>query len=196
MYEKIAALIARNDFHTADKLLKKHDMSLTQEQKDTLQKLAEAQRRENQRAVRISEKNKKRVRRWNRHSCIVLPLQIKLGKVILAGLPLLVAPYLKNKFYAPEKFEIPAVEILFLIYLLIVVLFCGLTFMDAHTNKISNREAKQRAGKPDRKLSKYFLTFQHLENKSSEEARNWLAALIFFVLWSLVQLRHVFSMLS
>ena len=34
MYEKIAALIARNDFVTAEKLLKKHNVSLTQEQKD------------------------------------------------------------------------------------------------------------------------------------------------------------------
>lgn len=194
MYEKIAALIVRNDFYTAEKLLKKHDTLLTQEQKEALRKLAETQRQENQRAARKSEKNMKRVRRWEKHGLMKLSLEIKLGKGTLAGLILFV-PYLKNKIYAwPEKFEIPAMEILLLIYLFVVAFFCGLVFMDAHTGKIRNREAKQRAGKPNRNLPELFQTFQDTERKFAEEERNWLIALIFFTLWSLVQLWRVFSM--
>ena len=56
MYEKIAALIARNDFVTAEKLLKKHNVSLTQEQKDALWKFKETQQQENQWAARKSGK--------------------------------------------------------------------------------------------------------------------------------------------
>ena len=97
MYEKIAALIARNDFVTAEKLLKKHNVSLTQEQKDALWKFKETQQQENQWAARKSEKNKKRVRRWGRYGHVVLPLQIKLARGTQAGLIIFV-PYLKNKF--------------------------------------------------------------------------------------------------
>lgn len=194
MYEKIAALIARNDFHTAEKLLKKHDMLLTQEQKEALRKLAETQLRENQRAARKSEKNMKRIKRWGKHGLMKLSLKIKLGKGILAGLILFV-PYLKNKIYAwPEKFEIMPMEILLLAYLLVVVLFCALGFMDAHTHKISSYEAKQRVRDPNKKWHGLFRTFQDAERKFAEDERNWLAALIFFGFWSVVQLWHVFSM--
>ena len=104
MYEKIAALIARNDFHTAEKLLRKHDLSLTRDQKDSLRKLAETQRLHNQRTAQKSESNMKHVRRWGQLGRITLPLEIRLGKGVLAGL-ILFAPYLKNKIYAwPEKF--------------------------------------------------------------------------------------------
>lgn len=196
MYEKIAALIARNDFVTAEQLLKKYDVSLTQEQKDALWKFKETQQQENQRAARKSEKNKKRVRRWGRHGHVVLPLQIKLARGTQAGLIIFV-PYLKNKFYAwPEKFIIPTMEIFLLVYLVIVTSFCALEFMDEHIGKISNREARQRAENPNRKSSEWFQTFQNLENRCAEGERNWLIALIFFSAWSLLQLWQVFSMVT
>ena len=194
MYEKIAALIIRNDFHTADKLLKKHAPSLTQEQQDALQQLIETQQQKNQRAAQKNRKNKAFITRWSRLGRIALPLQINLLKMTRAGLILFV-PYLKNKITAwPEKFEIPAMETFLLIYLILVSLSCGLEFMDARTGKLSSRAAKQRAeksGKDD--ASKLAFTFQRAENKFTQEERNWLMALVFFTLWSLVQLWQVLT---
>ena len=84
-------------------------------------------------------------------------------------------------------------ETLLLAYLFVWVLFCGLEFMDAHTGKISSHEAKQRAGKSKGDRRELFQTFQSVENRYAGAERGWLAALIFFALWSFVQLWYVFA---
>lgn len=190
MYEKIRALISRNDFTTAEKLLEKHSASLPETQETHLRALILEKRRENQRDAERRERRLRLERRWHSHWRTVLPLERALAKCVLGGLVLFV-PYLKNKFYAwPEPFEIPGMEILLLVYLLAAALLCGLAFMDAHTSKLSRREAERRAEKAGTDTA--FRTFARLEKRSAKEARGWLAALLCVTLWILIQIRHIF----
>ena len=188
--EKIRALISRNDFTTAEKLLEKHSASFAESEEDELRALIAEKRRENQRNARKRERRLRLGRRWNSHWRTVLPLERALARCVLAGMILFV-PYLKNKFYAwPEPFEILGMEIFLLVYLLAAALLCGLALMDAHTRKLSSREAKRRTEKAGGELM--FQTFQRMEKRGAKEERGWLAALLCVTLWILIQIGHIF----
>ena len=104
---------------------------------------------------------------------------------------ILFVPYLKNKFYAwPKPFEILGMEIFLLVYLLAAALLCGLALMDAHTRKLSSREAKRRTEKAGG--DSMFQTFQRMEKRGAKEERGWLAALLCITLWILIQIGHIF----
>lgn len=185
MYEKIAALIARNDFATAEKLLRKHDISLTQEQKDALQKLLEKQQKLH---IKVSTRNRRLDS--NMHWRIFSPLK-KITIVCWCILSLILLPYLGMQYYAylsnkqggPSIDKSPVMEFLFLLNLTLVILFIGLQIMDTHRLKNAQRDKAYRT-----KDTNLFRLFDSSKKSYARKEKDWLFLLGFFIVWLLFKL--------
>lgn len=178
MYEKIAALIDRNDFATAEKLLRKHDMSLTQGQKDALQKLLEKQHK-----LHITVSTKNRRLHSNRYQRIFSFLN-KIIIVCWCILSLILLPYRGMQYYAYLSNKrgglpidkSPFMEFLFLPNLTLVILFIGLQIMDTHRSKNDQRDKAYRYRTKDTNL---FHVFDSSGKSYARTEKDWLFLLVF-----------------
>ena len=191
-YRKIEKLILRNDFATAEKLLKK--AALPEDQKDGLRVLISKQqvKKKKERAFLV-----KRMRSG--------PLFRRLDKlkatlfVCFLGLGCVVGPYNKMRsftFYqswdGPPMEPVFIFEVLFFLIQLIVVTFCVIKAYEHHQGKLDNRAAARRSrNNRDERIPR---NFQWRETSEWEKEKDWLIALGFAVLYALLHLNMLVRM--
>ena len=191
-YRKIEGLILRNDLATAEKLLKKTD--LPEEQKGRLRDLASRQQVKRQKERAFLAKRM--------HSS---PLFRRLEKlkatlfVCFLGLGCIVGPYNKMRsFTFYESWEGPPMEPIFIFEVLcfliqlIVVTLCVIKVYEHHQNKLDHRAAARRSrNNKDERIPR---NFRWRETSEWEKEKDWLIALGFAVLYTLLHLNMLVKM--
>lgn len=190
MYETIKALISRNDFTTAERLMDKHHTVLSEEQCRELRKLLLRQRRSKQAEVQKKQKHLRRTGHWR--------ITWALKRFLVAGwtiLGIILYPYAKIHYLAVRQglsFQPRlSMELMFLLGLFLAVLFCGLGLFEARQAEKVDREAIDRAAQADRPDAETFRLLQRLEAYHRKEGKGWRTALLgtaaaaLFQLWSI-----------
>ena len=191
-YEQLKALISRNDFVTAEKLMKKYNMNLTRSQRKELQKVYFKQQK-----LHITDSTKRRRSDLNIHWCL-----FSLIKKIIIGcwciLSLILFPYRGMQYYAylynkrggPPVYKDPLMESLFLLNLTLVILFIGLQIMDAHQSKNAQHNKASRT-----KDNNLFNVYDAAEKHYARKEKDWLLLLGFFIVWLLFKLMQILRIL-
>lgn len=180
MYEKIAALIARNDLVSAEKLLKSQGAALTAEQRKQLQALAA------QRARSREAEARRQTARRNRRQSGHRPTAQGLKKVLFISwlaAAALAAPYagmchfhfLALRNGTPSRFRRSlGMEVLILLDWLLAALFFGVGFGENRQKRrdIQRRRARVKPG--DGETAHSLCT---LEGFYAQKERDWLIGL-------------------
>ena len=193
MYEKIKALISRNDLTTAERVLDKHCEGLSPAQSAELRSLLAKQRRRRYAEFR---KERKRLRRRGHWRAV---WALKRGIVTCwSVLGIVLFPYVKIHYLAARQGLTVqrrlSMELVFLLGLVLGILFCGLGFSEVRRSRKANQEAKGRAARADCPDWETIGQFQCLEAFGRKEERGWLIALlcvtaaVLYQLWSIYRI--------
>lgn len=131
-YKRIRSFIAGNDFVSAEKLMRKYDATLTNEEKDKLQRFFAQQQK---RIEKIQESHKKNKReRWDIYWDDVLWTIQKILITCFILLLFIIGPYNRLSFLASYqghtfRFYSPPMEILTLLDIMCIILFIVLEFI-------------------------------------------------------------------
>ena len=180
MYDKIKALISRNDFTTAEKLLDRHSTDLSERQKRELRDFIAEQQRNKQ---RDDLKRNKRLKLsghwravWGIEKILFLSWLI-LGYVLY--------PYGKMQYFTllsswdgPPFQHRLGMELLFLLQLVLMALFFCFKSFAVRRQMIDRREIKRRMEKSETPDAGSIRLLEKLEKSNEKEARGWLIALL------------------
>ena len=189
IYEQIRALISRNDFITAEKLMRKYDTDLTKNQRKELHKFFSTQQKLH---IAVSTKNRRLDSNihWRIFSLlkkIIIVCWCILSLIILPYRGMQYYAYLYNKRGGPPVYKSPFMESLFLLNLTLVILFIGLQIMDTHRLKNAQRDKANRT-----KDNNLFYVFDAAEKSYTRKEKDWLFLLVFFIVWLLFKLDSVY----
>ena len=197
MYDKIKALISRNDFATAEKLLDRHRTDLSEQQKKELWDLITDQQRKRQRDALKRDRRLKRRGHWRVVWAIEKGLFI--GWIILG---FIVGPYAKMEYFsslARRNHQVSyfqprlGMELLRLLLFSLPALFFALELFDAHQSKVEHQDKKLRAERAERPDHDTIHTFELLKNIYAKKEKQWLIALLCTILWVLFRCWLVFD---
>ena len=170
MYDKIKALISRNDFTTAEKLLDRHSTDLSERQKRELRDFIAEQQRNKQRDDLKRNKRLKLSGHWR--AVWVIEKILFLSWLILGYV---LYPYGKMQYFTllsswdgPPFQHRLGMELLFLLQLVLMALFfCFKSFA-----------ARRRMEKSETPDAGSIRLLEKLEKSNEKEARGWLIALL------------------
>ena len=197
MYDKIKALISRNDFATAEKLLEKHSSDLNEQQKNGLRDLIAEQRSKKQKDALKRDRRLRRRGRWR----VVWAIEkgVFISWIILG---FIVGPYAKMEYFsslARRNHQVSyfqprlGMELLRLLFFSLPALFFALELFDAHQRKVEHQDKKLRAERAERPDHDTIRTFELLENIDAKKEKQWLIALLCTILWVLFRCWLVFD---
>lgn len=177
MYDKIKALISKNDFATAEKLLEKHRADLSEQQKKELWDLIAEQQRKRQRDALKRDRRLKRRGRWR----VVWAIEKGLFICWLI-LSYILYPYGKMKYFTllsswdgPPFQHRLSMELLFLLELILMALFFSLKSFVSHWQKVDHQEMKCQLEKSD--IDEIQL-LETLTRSYEKKEKGWLIALL------------------
>lgn len=180
MYDKIKALISRNDFTTAEKLLDRHSADLSEHQKRELRDFIAEQQRNKQRDDLKRNKRLKLSGHWRAVWAIEKILFLSwliLGYVLY--------PYGKMQYFTllsswdgPPFQHRLGMELLFLLQLVLMALFFCFKSFAARGQMIDRREIKRQMEKSEKPDAGSIRLLEKLEKSNEKEARGWLIALL------------------
>ena len=180
MYDKIKALISRNDFTTAEKLLDRHSTDLSERQKRELRDFIAEQQRNKQRDDLKRNKRLKLSGHWR----AVWPIEkiLFLSWLILGYV---LYPYGKMQYFTllsswdgPPFQHRLGMELLFLLQLVLMALFFCFKSFAVRRQMIDRREIKRRMEKSETPDAGSIRLLEKLEKSNEKEARGWLIALL------------------
>ena len=180
MYDKIKALISRNDFTTAEKLLDRHSTDLSERQKRELRDFIAEQQRNKQRDDLKRNKRLKLSGNWR--AVWVIEKILFLSWLILGYV---LYPYGKMQYFTllsswdgPPFQHRLGMELLFLLQLVLMALFFCFKSFAVRRQMIDRREIKCRMEKSEKPDAGSIRLLEKLEKSNEKEARGWLIALL------------------
>lgn len=191
LFEKIEALIARNDLITAEKLLKKHEALLSEPQREELQRKIIRQRKEKQ---KCAEKAKKRDLKILKRSGVYWNKTYWITNILFyawIALGIILYPYAKtNSFAIIPSLGSPnfIMEILFSVQIFVMVLFCIVGFCEAYQDRKNMKEAMNRTKNKDKAL---FDSFHADEKAYAGAERKWFIALLVTLLILIIHIVYM-----
>ena len=180
MYDKIKALISRNDFTTAEKLLDRHSTDLSERQKRELRDFIAEQQRNKQRDDLKRNKRLKLSGHWR--AVWVIEKILFLSWLILGYV---LYPYGKMQYFTllsswdgPPFQHRLGMELLFLLQLVLMALFFCFKSFAARRQMMDRREIKRQMEKSEKPDAGSIRLLEKLEKSNEKEARGWLIALL------------------
>lgn len=177
MYDKIKALISRNDFATAEKLLEKHSSDLNEQQRNGLRDLIAEQRSKKQKDTLKRDRRLRRRGRWR----VVWAIEKELFICWLI-LSFILYPYGKMKYFTllsswdgPPSQHRLSMELLLLLELILMALFFGLKSFVSHWQKVDHQETRYQLEKSD--IDEIQL-LETLTRNYGKKEKGWLIALL------------------
>ena len=180
MYDKIKALISRNDFTTAEKLLDRHSTDLSERQKRELRDFIAEQQRNKQRDDLKRNKRLKLSGHWR--AVWVIEKILFLSWLILGYV---LYPYGKMQYFAvlsswdgpPFQHQL-GMELLVLLELVLMALFFCLKSFVARWQMIDRREIKRQMEKSEQLDTNSIQLLKKMGKGNEKEATGWLIALL------------------
>lgn len=180
MYDKIKALIFRNDFTTAEKLLEQHSADLSEQQKIKLKGFIAEQQRN--RHSEDTKRNKRLNRRSHWRAAWVIEKGLFISWLILGYV---LYPYGKMEYFTllsswdgpPFQHQL-GMEFLVLLELVLMALFFGLKSFVARWQMIDRREIKRQMEKSEQLDTNSIQLLKRMGKGNEKEATGWLIALL------------------
>ena len=180
MYNKIKALIFRNDFTTAEKLLEQHSADLSEQQKIKLKDFIAEQQRNRHRED--TKRNKRLNRRSHWRAAWVIEKGLFISWLILGYV---LYPYGKMEYFTllsswdgpPFQHQL-GMELLVLLELVLMALFFGLKSFVARWQMIDRREIKRQMEKSEQPDTNSIQLLKKMGKGNEKEATGWLIALL------------------
>ena len=180
MYDKIKALIFRNDFTTAEKLLEQHSADLSEQQKIKLKDFIAEQQRNRHRED--TKRNKRLNRRSHWRAAWVIEKGLFISWLILGYV---LYPYGKMEYFTllsswdgpPFQHQL-GMELLVLLELVLMALFFGLKSFVARWQMIDRREIKRQMEKSEQPDTNSIQLLKKMGKGNEKEATGWLIALL------------------
>lgn len=198
LFEKIESLILRDNIIMAEKMLKKHEASLTESQKKELQRKIVEQHKKKMRRQKKKQKYDKKILKhanirtyWDTNAWVE-PLLI----YSWCAFSFLLYPYSEMKdstVVPPFLQENLIMESIYLVYLFLALVYLGVKFFIDHRNKKIQKEEMIRA-KNCGNLS--FDYHDDLEKYYAKREKRWLIPLFAFLFLTFIQIVYMVKRFS
>ena len=187
LFEKIELLIGRNDFVTAEKMLKKHEAELTPSQKEQLQRKIIRQQKEKRKNAKKVLRRKKYSVYWDQISTWSERLLLGFWLIIF----IIIAPYGKMYYFTTlESWDGPPfqhnfiMECLYLLFYVVGIVYCGAKSLICHWKRTGlKKEMIQCKEKGEEDL---FDWYAWDEKDHAKREKKWLKGMLVFVLLSFI----------